>query len=143
MGWGITGTLLSGLIVYGGIGWLIDRWIGALFGVGLSAVLAIVLDGLSVREIRVLPDGVIEFRALWRRTRVAGSRITRVTGFLDEDEGIRSYNLAVSGRRREIQIEEFPAFPALLNEIQRLNPGLELTGEVPLVGESRVMNADT
>ena len=27
IGWGITGTLLSGLIVWGGAGWLLDRWL--------------------------------------------------------------------------------------------------------------------
>lgn len=27
VGWGITGTLLSGLIVWGGAGWLLDRWL--------------------------------------------------------------------------------------------------------------------
>jgi F0F1-type ATP synthase assembly protein I len=27
VGWGITGTLLSGVIVWGGAGWLLDRWL--------------------------------------------------------------------------------------------------------------------
>jgi F0F1-type ATP synthase assembly protein I len=29
--WGITATLLSGMIVWGGVGWLADRWLGTSF----------------------------------------------------------------------------------------------------------------
>jgi F0F1-type ATP synthase assembly protein I len=46
--WTITGTLLAGIVVWGGIGWLIDRWIdvralflpvGMLVGLGASIYL--------------------------------------------------------------------------------------------------------
>ncbi|MGZ4149085.1 MAG: AtpZ/AtpI family protein [Actinomycetota bacterium] len=26
--WSITSTLLSGIVVWGGVGWLLDRWLG-------------------------------------------------------------------------------------------------------------------
>lgn len=26
-GWAVLGTLMSGLVVWGGIGWLVDRWL--------------------------------------------------------------------------------------------------------------------
>ena len=47
MGWGITGTLLSGIVVWGGVGLLLDRWWGtrfvALIGVLLGLTAAIYL----------------------------------------------------------------------------------------------------
>ena len=53
VGWGITGTLLSGLIVWGGAGWLLDRWLdtrvfvvlGMLLGIGLAIYLVVVKYG--------------------------------------------------------------------------------------------------
>ena len=113
------------------IGVLIRGWTGAIIGGTLALLIAVVLDGLSVREIRILPGGVVEFRALLRRTRAQGSQITRVTGYLDEDEGTRSYNLAIAGKRREVQMEDFPEFSAFMRDLQALNPGLQLTGDWP------------
>ena len=43
VGWGITGTLLSGIIVWGGAGLALDRWLGTRF-----LVLVGVLLGLGV-----------------------------------------------------------------------------------------------
>src|SRR3954454_17302998 len=47
MGWSITGTMLSGIIVWGGVGLLLDRWWGtrfvALIGVLLGLTVAIYL----------------------------------------------------------------------------------------------------
>ncbi|GAA5650635.1 MAG TPA: AtpZ/AtpI family protein [Nocardioides sp.] len=47
MGWGITGTMLSGIIVWGGVGLALDRWWGtrfvALIGVLLGLTVAIYL----------------------------------------------------------------------------------------------------
>jgi F0F1-type ATP synthase assembly protein I len=49
VGWGITGTMLSGIIVWGGVGLALDRWLGtkffALIGVilGLSVAIYIVI----------------------------------------------------------------------------------------------------
>ena len=91
------------------VGLLLGGWTGAIFGVALAVLLAVVLDGLSVREIRMLPGGIVEFRALFRQTRAPGSQIERVTGYLDEDEGTRSYNLAIAGRRREVKSRTFPS----------------------------------
>ena len=45
MGWGVTGTILSGMAVWGGAGWLLDQWldIRVFFPVGiiLGVVVAI------------------------------------------------------------------------------------------------------
>jgi len=47
IGWGITGTLLSGIVVWGGVGLALDRWWGtrfvALIGVILGLTVAIYL----------------------------------------------------------------------------------------------------
>ncbi|MFC4589225.1 AtpZ/AtpI family protein [Sphaerisporangium corydalis] len=45
--WSIPSTLLSGMLIWGGIGWLLDRWLGlsAFFPIGiiLGVVLAVYL----------------------------------------------------------------------------------------------------
>ena len=49
MGWGITGTMLSGIIVWGGVGLLLDRWwgtrfvalIGVLLGLGVAIYIVV------------------------------------------------------------------------------------------------------
>ncbi|WP_214413546.1 AtpZ/AtpI family protein [Sphaerisporangium fuscum] len=45
--WSIPSTLLAGMLVWGGIGWLLDRWlgVGAFFPIGiiLGVVLAVYL----------------------------------------------------------------------------------------------------
>ncbi|WP_207798486.1 AtpZ/AtpI family protein [Klenkia marina] len=53
VGWGITGTLLSGLVVWGGAGWLLDRWletrvfvvIGMLLGLASAIYLVVTKYG--------------------------------------------------------------------------------------------------
>ncbi|WP_233489072.1 AtpZ/AtpI family protein [Blastococcus sp. TF02-9] len=53
VGWGITGTMLSGMIVWGGVGWLLDRWletrvftlVGVLLGLGVAIYLVVVKYG--------------------------------------------------------------------------------------------------
>ncbi|MET7303114.1 MULTISPECIES: AtpZ/AtpI family protein [Embleya] len=54
--WSSVGYLLSGMLFYGGIGWLIDRWtghsalflpIGLVVGIALSLVLVFVRHGRS------------------------------------------------------------------------------------------------
>ncbi|MGH3544380.1 MAG: hypothetical protein ACRDPW_00360 [Mycobacteriales bacterium] len=37
-GWAIVGTLISGMIVWGGIGWLIDWWFGVSFALPIGLV---------------------------------------------------------------------------------------------------------
>ena len=41
VGWGITGTMLSGLIVWGGAGLALDRWLGTSFFVLIGAILGL------------------------------------------------------------------------------------------------------
>jgi F0F1-type ATP synthase assembly protein I len=53
MGWNITGTMLSGIIVWGGVGWLLDRWletriftlVGTIFGLTVAIYLIVVKYG--------------------------------------------------------------------------------------------------
>jgi len=53
MGWGITGTMLSGIIVWGGVGWLLDRWletrvfilVGTILGLTVAIYLIVVKYG--------------------------------------------------------------------------------------------------
>jgi F0F1-type ATP synthase assembly protein I len=53
VGWGITGTMLSGIIVWGGVGWLLDRWletrfftlVGTLLGLTVAIYLVVVKYG--------------------------------------------------------------------------------------------------
>jgi len=53
MGWGITGTMLSGIIVWGGVGWLLDRWletrvfilVGTIVGLTVAIYLIVVKYG--------------------------------------------------------------------------------------------------
>jgi len=53
VGWGITGTMLSGMAVWGGVGWLLDRWletrvftlVGVLLGLGVAIYLVVVKYG--------------------------------------------------------------------------------------------------
>jgi F0F1-type ATP synthase assembly protein I len=46
-GWAVVGTLITGIVVWGGIGWLIDLWLGTSFvraiGVIVGAAAAIYL----------------------------------------------------------------------------------------------------
>ena len=41
VGWGITGTMLSGLIFWGGAGLALDRWLGTRFFVLIGALLGL------------------------------------------------------------------------------------------------------
>ena len=53
MGWNITGTMLSGIIVWGGVGWVLDRWletriftlVGTIFGLTVAIYLIVVKYG--------------------------------------------------------------------------------------------------
>ena len=61
MGWGITGTLLSGIVVWGGVGLLLDRWWGtrfvALIGVLLGLTVAIYLVVVKYGAVDPPPAG--------------------------------------------------------------------------------------
>jgi len=41
VGWGITGTMLSGIIVWGGAGWLLDRWLETRFFILIGTILGL------------------------------------------------------------------------------------------------------
>lgn len=41
MGWAVTGTLISGMAVWGGVGWLLDRWLGTVFLLPVGVVLGV------------------------------------------------------------------------------------------------------
>jgi F0F1-type ATP synthase assembly protein I len=41
MGWGITGTMLSGIVVWGGVGWLLDRWLETRFFILVGTILGL------------------------------------------------------------------------------------------------------
>ena len=53
MGWNITGTMLSGIIVWGGVGWVVDRWletriftlVGTILGLTVAIYLIVVKYG--------------------------------------------------------------------------------------------------
>jgi F0F1-type ATP synthase assembly protein I len=61
IGWGITGTLLSGVIVWGGVGLALDRWWGtrfvALIGVILGLAVAIYLVVVKYGAVDPPPPG--------------------------------------------------------------------------------------
>ena len=48
-GWAVTGTLISGMAVWGGVGWLLDRWldivvffpVGVIFGMAVAIYLVV------------------------------------------------------------------------------------------------------
>src|SRR3954463_13623987 len=44
MGWNITGTMLSGIIVWGGVGWLLDRWLETRFFILVGTLLRLTED---------------------------------------------------------------------------------------------------
>ena len=53
MGWGVTGTLMSGMAVWGGIGWLLDQWwdirlffpVGVILGVAVAIYVVVIKYG--------------------------------------------------------------------------------------------------
>ena len=55
MGWSVTGTILSGMAVWGGAGWLLDRWldvrlfapIGIILGMAVAIYVVVVKYGAA------------------------------------------------------------------------------------------------
>ncbi|GAB3362162.1 AtpZ/AtpI family protein [Modestobacter lapidis] len=41
MGWAVTGTLMSGMAVWGGAGWLIDQWLDTRVFFALGVILGV------------------------------------------------------------------------------------------------------
>lgn len=43
LGWAVTSTMLSGIFLFGGMGWLLDRWWGTRFVVAIGVLLGLAL----------------------------------------------------------------------------------------------------
>jgi F0F1-type ATP synthase assembly protein I len=75
-GWAVTGTLISGMAVWGGAGWLLDRWLGILFfapaGILLGTAVAIWLV--------VVRYGAVDPPAGQRSGKTPGGRRSRPRG---------------------------------------------------------------
>ncbi|MCU1604559.1 MAG: uncharacterized protein JWP46_1024 [Modestobacter sp.] len=68
-GWAVTGTLISGMAVWGGAGWLLDRWwdivvffpVGIIFGMTVAIYLVVkrygAADPLPGRQSGDIPGG--------------------------------------------------------------------------------------
>ncbi|OMQ16156.1 hypothetical protein A7K94_0204490 [Modestobacter sp. VKM Ac-2676] len=41
MGWAVTGTMMSGMAVWGGAGWLLDRWLETIFFLPVGVLLGV------------------------------------------------------------------------------------------------------
>lgn len=48
LGWAVTSTMLSGLFLFGGAGWLLDRWWGTRFVVAIGAVVGLALGVYAI-----------------------------------------------------------------------------------------------
>lgn len=48
LGWASTSTMLGGLIVWGGLGWLLDHWWGTSFATPIGAILGLALGVYAV-----------------------------------------------------------------------------------------------
>jgi len=68
-GWAVTGTLISGMAVWGGVGWLLDRWwditvffpVGIIFGMAVAIYLVVkrygAADPLPGQQVPKTPGG--------------------------------------------------------------------------------------
>ena len=87
IGWGITGTMLSGILVWGGVGWLLDRWLETRFFILVGTIL-----GLAVAIYLV----VVKYGAI--DPPPAGSRPTSTTRSGQRSRP-REYRQTQKGRR--------------------------------------------
>jgi F0F1-type ATP synthase assembly protein I len=57
MGWAVTGTLISGMAVWGGVGWLFDQWLNTrvFFPVGVILGVAVAIYVVAVKHGAVGP----------------------------------------------------------------------------------------
>ncbi len=51
MGWAVTGTMISGMAVWGGVGWLLDQWLDTrvFFPVGVILGVAVAIYVVAVK----------------------------------------------------------------------------------------------
>lgn len=48
LGWAATATLLGGIVVWGGVGWLLDHWWGTSFATPIGVILGMALGVYAV-----------------------------------------------------------------------------------------------
>jgi F0F1-type ATP synthase assembly protein I len=73
MGWAVTGTLLSGMAVWGGAGWLLDRWLD----VRLFAPIGIILGMAVAIYVVVVKYGAADPPPGSRSSHTTGGRASR------------------------------------------------------------------
>jgi F0F1-type ATP synthase assembly protein I len=86
MGWGITGTMLSGIIVWGGVGWLLDRWLETRVFILVGTILGLTV---AIYMIVVKYGAVAQPPADRRRTRTTADGQRRRTGPHQTQKGQR------------------------------------------------------
>ncbi|WP_040338312.1 AtpZ/AtpI family protein [Candidatus Blastococcus massiliensis] len=73
IGWSVTGTLISGMAVWGGVGWLIDRWLD----LRLFAPIGIVLGMAVAIYVVVVKYGAVDPPPGSRSSHTTGGRASR------------------------------------------------------------------
>jgi F0F1-type ATP synthase assembly protein I len=86
IGWGITGTMLSGIIVWGGVGWLLDRWLETRFFILVGTILGLTV---AIYLIVVKYGAVGQPPAERRPTRTTAGRQRRPPGTQPTQKGPR------------------------------------------------------
>ncbi len=86
MGWSITGTMLSGIIVWGGVGWLLDRWLETRFFILVGTILGLTV---AIYLIVIKYGSVDQPPAVRRPTRTTAARQRRRPGTQQTQKGQR------------------------------------------------------
>jgi F0F1-type ATP synthase assembly protein I len=86
MGWSITGTMLSGIIVWGGVGWLLDRWLETRFFILVGTILGLTV---AIYLIVIKYGAVDQPPAVRRPTRTTSGRQRRRPGTQQTQKGQR------------------------------------------------------
>lgn len=73
MGWSVTGTLISGMAVWGGVGWLLDRWLD----IRVFAPIGIILGMAVAVYVVVVKYGTVDPPPGSRSSRTSGGRASR------------------------------------------------------------------
>jgi F0F1-type ATP synthase assembly protein I len=86
MGWSITGTMLSGIIVWGGVGWVLDRWLETRIFTLVGTILGLTV---AIYLIVVKYGAVDQPPAVRRPTRTTAGRQRRRPGTQQTQKGQR------------------------------------------------------